>query len=114
MNAEGAGEARREEDPGRTPAPLTLAPLTLAFCPEPGCGAPAEVRPAGVLYSTSGPVAHVRTYCAVRHWFVLPAAQVPGAAPAVRPAAAGWLQARAPGLVQQGNGRRDGWVERGR
>jgi hypothetical protein len=46
MNAEGAGEAWREEDPGRTPAPLTLAPLTLAFCPEPGCGAPAEVRPA--------------------------------------------------------------------
>jgi hypothetical protein len=84
MNAESGGEARRGEDSGATPAPLTLA-----CCPEPGCGAPAEVRPAGVLCSSSGPVAHVRTYCAVRHWFLLPAAQVQGAAPTARPAAAG-------------------------
>jgi hypothetical protein len=100
MNAECGGEARREQDWGRTPIPLTLA-----CCPEPGCGAPAEVRPAGALYGTSGPVAHVRTDCAVRHWFVLPADQVQGAAPAVRPAAAGRSEARPPGRVQRGNGR---------
>jgi hypothetical protein len=63
----------------------TPCSLVLARCPEPGCGAPAEVRSAGVLSSTSGPVPHVRTYCAARHWFVLPSAQVPGLAEGGRP-----------------------------
>ena len=38
----------------------------------PGCGAPAEVEPWGALGSTGGPVAHVKTLCVRRHWYLLP------------------------------------------
>jgi hypothetical protein len=38
-------------------------------CPEPTCRAPAEVVDQWVLRSTSGPVAHLKTWCLNGHWF---------------------------------------------
>ena len=38
----------------------------------PTCGAPAEVETWSRLGSTSGPIEHVRTFCARRHWYLLP------------------------------------------
>ena len=48
----------------------------LAGCPE--CDAPAEVEHMATLSSTSGRMAHVRVRCVRRHWFLLPAEDVPG------------------------------------
>jgi len=39
----------------------------LTHCPDPECGLPAEIVDRFVLYSTAGPVEHLRTYCVVRH-----------------------------------------------
>jgi hypothetical protein len=44
--------------------------MEIVGCPD--CGAPAEVEAWSTLGSTSGPVEHVRTRCARRHWFLLP------------------------------------------
>ncbi|MEN3306104.1 MAG: hypothetical protein V7603_2306 [Micromonosporaceae bacterium] len=46
--------------------------LSLTFCPEPACGAPAEITARYALRSTDGPIEHVTTYCVRRHRFVLP------------------------------------------
>ena len=46
--------------------------LILVACPEPACDGPAEMTDQFVLWSTSGPVEHVRTYCVRRHFFMLP------------------------------------------
>jgi hypothetical protein len=47
--------------------------MRLTFCPDPTCGVPAEVFHRALLPSTEGPVEMVRTLCARRHVFVLPA-----------------------------------------
>jgi hypothetical protein len=51
------------------------AVLWVADCPE--CGAPAEVSDEGTVASTHGLMTLVRTFCARRHWFLLPAERVP-------------------------------------
>ena len=47
--------------------------MLIADCPDPDCGAPAEITPWAVAASTSGPVPHVRTLCANKHRYLLPA-----------------------------------------
>ena len=47
--------------------------MLIAECPDPDCGAPAEVTPWAVAAITSGPVPHVRTLCANKHRYLLPA-----------------------------------------
>ena len=44
----------------------------LIACPDPDCGAPAEVRDRFELDSTDGPVEHVLTYCLAGHRFTVP------------------------------------------
>jgi hypothetical protein len=46
--------------------------LTLTFCPEPSCGATAEITARYALRSSDGPIEHVSTYCVRQHRFVLP------------------------------------------
>lgn len=58
--------------------------LELVTCPDPECGAPAEVADRFALDSTDGAVDHVRTFCVRRHRFALPADRVPGARRHVR------------------------------
>jgi len=58
--------------------------LQLATCPEPACGVPAEVTDRFTLPSTDGPIEHVKTYCARRHIFMLPADRVYDSAPPLR------------------------------
>jgi hypothetical protein len=72
--------------------------LFLLPCPDPGCGAPAEVLYRTVLASTDGPVEHVKVQCLVRHIFLMPA---PAHAPAPAPAAG----AAGPGESLTGGGR---------
>jgi hypothetical protein len=43
-------------------------------CPQ--CGALAEVRWRDVVESTAAPVEIAQVFCVVRHWFVLPVAQL--------------------------------------
>jgi hypothetical protein len=50
--------------------------VVLIVCPEPSCAAPAEMVDQFVLWSTSGPVEHVKTYCVRRHIFMLPTEQL--------------------------------------
>jgi hypothetical protein len=38
----------------------------------PSCGAPAEVEPWSAMASTSGPLAHVKTFCVNRHSYLMP------------------------------------------
>lgn len=52
--------------------------VVLIVCPEPSCGAPAEMIDQFVLWSTSGPIEHVRTYCVQRHIFLLPTERLLG------------------------------------
>jgi hypothetical protein len=49
----------------------TTTPVQLVACPELGCQAPAAVIDRFVLDSTSGPVDHVKTYCADQHGFTV-------------------------------------------
>lgn len=60
--------ARLRRDSGAMPD------ITLVDCPE--CGLPAEIRDRFHLSGTSGPVAHVKTMCAISHVFTLPAERV--------------------------------------
>jgi hypothetical protein len=46
--------------------------MRIAACPDPDCGAPAEITPLAVAASTSGPVPHVRTLCVNKHRYLLP------------------------------------------
>lgn len=46
--------------------------LFLLPCPEPTCGAPAEVADRMTIGSTSGPVEHLRTLCVRGHRFFMP------------------------------------------
>lgn len=48
--------------------------LVLAQCPDPACGAPAEIISWATVGSTLGPTDHVRTVCVRRHIFLMPAA----------------------------------------
>jgi hypothetical protein len=50
--------------------------LDLIPCPDPTCRALAEVIDRFSLYSTDGPVEHVRTRCIHSHHFTVPAAPV--------------------------------------
>ncbi len=58
--------------------------LQLATCPEPTCGAPAEVTDRFTLQSTDGPIEHAKTYCARRHIFMLPSNRVNDSAEPLR------------------------------
>jgi hypothetical protein len=51
--------------------------VVLIVCPEPSCAAPAEMVDQFVLWSTSGPIEHVKTYCVNRHIFLLPTERLP-------------------------------------
>jgi hypothetical protein len=55
--------------------------MELTTCPD--CGLPAEVLDRFALYSTDGPIEHVKVGCVSKHWFVLPAERL-GRAPAPR------------------------------
>jgi hypothetical protein len=46
--------------------------VCLITCPDPVCGAIAEILHPVVLGSTGGPIEMVRTRCLHRHMFVLP------------------------------------------
>jgi hypothetical protein len=46
--------------------------LFLSLCPDPDCGAPAEVLDRILLRSTTGPIEHAKVQCARRHIFVMP------------------------------------------
>lgn len=41
--------------------------MLIAACPDPECGAPAEITPWAVAASTNGPIPHVRTLCVNKH-----------------------------------------------
>jgi hypothetical protein len=51
---------------------MTELLLELTVCPEPSCGTVAEINDRFTYASTDGPLAHVKTYCANRHAFILP------------------------------------------
>ncbi len=60
----------------------------------PACGLPAEIADRFTLNGAPAPVEHVKLVCMMRHWFTIPADQIPVAppaatAPASRPAEAG-------------------------
>lgn len=44
------------------------------ICPE--CGAAAEIEQRSTLWSTDGPIEHVKTRCASGHWFFMDAADL--------------------------------------
>jgi len=51
--------------------------LTLLECPDPHCGATAELVDRSVLESTDGPVEHVKVQCVRGHHFFMPSAGLP-------------------------------------
>jgi hypothetical protein len=51
--------------------------MLIAACPNPECGASAEIVPWAVADSTNGPVPHVRTLCVNKHCYLLPDTWVP-------------------------------------
>jgi hypothetical protein len=51
--------------------------MLIAACPDPECGAPAEIVPWAVAASTNGPVPHVRMQCVNKHRYLLPEAWIP-------------------------------------
>jgi hypothetical protein len=50
----------------------TTTSARFGCCPDPDCGAPAEVYAETMLGSTDGPIPHARTYCLNQHFFLLP------------------------------------------
>ncbi len=46
--------------------------LSLTYCPEPTCGALAEITDRRALGSTDGLIEHVTTFCLQRHRFTVP------------------------------------------
>lgn len=52
----------------------------LITCPDPDCGAPAEVTERFTMPSTDGTVVHIKTICARQHWFAFPADRMTPAA----------------------------------
>jgi hypothetical protein len=46
--------------------------LSFTYCPDPNCGALAEITDRYPLRSTDGPIEHVATCCIHQHRFVLP------------------------------------------
>jgi hypothetical protein len=61
---------------------VTAYDLDLTRCPDPDCGALAEVAHRWTLGSTSGALAMAHTVCLRRHVFVLPVSWLPGSASA--------------------------------
>ncbi len=53
--------------------------MQLTTCPE--CGLPAELLDRFALYSTDGPIEHVKIACVNKHWFVIAAERVSRPAP---------------------------------
>lgn len=47
--------------------------MRLLPCPDPNCRGPAEVLDRTTLWSTCGPIEHVKTQCVHRHVFFMPA-----------------------------------------
>jgi hypothetical protein len=56
---------------------VTSYRLDLTHCPDPECGAPAEVAHRWTLGSTSGAMTMAHTICLRRHIFVLPESWLP-------------------------------------
>ena len=50
--------------------------LWLVPCPDPACGALAEISDRVAVGSTDGPIEHVRTLCLEGHHFFLPGSRV--------------------------------------
>jgi hypothetical protein len=53
--------------------------MELTTCPD--CGLPAEIMDRFSLYSTDGPIEHVKVYCVKQHWFVVPMERLAAATP---------------------------------
>jgi hypothetical protein len=51
---------------------MTNDPLTLIACPEPSCGALAEIEDQFELWSTDGDIAFAKTQCLRDHGFTVP------------------------------------------
>jgi hypothetical protein len=69
------GRARASNDAGAATVHTRHVPpdvLSLLPCPDPFCGAPAEIADRITVGSTHGPIAHVRTLCLDGHRFFLP------------------------------------------
>jgi hypothetical protein len=63
--------------PGCHRPPTAGGRLDLTRCPDPVCGAPAEVANRWTLGSTSGALSMAHTICLNRHIFVLPERWLP-------------------------------------
>ncbi len=58
--------------------PATSHEGDLVSCPE--CGAPAIVEWSSTVGTTDVPIEHLKIRCVQKHWYLLPAYLVPGAA----------------------------------
>ena len=47
--------------------------MQFTYCPDPACGAVAEIVDRFALSSTDGTLDHAKVVCLHRHWFMLPA-----------------------------------------
>lgn len=47
--------------------------MQFTYCPDPACGAVAEIVDRFALSSTDGALDHAKVVCLHRHWFMLPA-----------------------------------------
>lgn len=46
--------------------------MHFTYCPDPACGAVAEIVDRFALWSTDGALEHAKVVCLHRHWFRLP------------------------------------------
>jgi hypothetical protein len=69
-----------DPQPAGVRAPATSREGDLVSCPE--CGAPAIVEWSSSVGTTDAPLEHLKIRCVQKHWFLLPAYMVPGAAAA--------------------------------
>ena len=46
--------------------------MQFTYCPDPACGAVAEIVDRFALSSTDGVLEHAKVVCLHRHWFMLP------------------------------------------
>jgi hypothetical protein len=50
--------------------------MQFTYCPDPACGALAEIVDRFALASTDGAIDHAKVVCLHRHWFMLPVEQL--------------------------------------
>ena len=51
--------------------------MQFTYCPDPACGALAEIVDRFALASTDGALDHAKVACLHRHWFMLPVERLP-------------------------------------